>query len=262
MRKITPHLLLVLSAVVLGFGCTPSPSQLKKVVEDNPDIVFGAIEKNPDKFIEVINKAARDAKSKSIEREMKAEQERMEEEFKNPKQPQISDKRVIFGKNDAPVTIVEYSDFQCPYCFRGYETIKRVLKEYDGKVRVIYKNLPLEFHPLAQPAAEYFEAIALQDHAKARKFHDSVFQDQKKLSEDKQAFLDKTAKSVGADMARLKKDLKGNTVKENIAADIEEAKKFDFSGTPGFLVNGVSLKGAYPFEEFQKIIDRHLANKK
>ena len=78
---------------------------------------------------------------------------------------------------------------------------------------------------------------------------------------DKEKFLDKIAKKVGADLAKVKKDINSSIVNERIEADIAEAKKFDFSGTPGFLINGVSLKGAYPFSEFKKIIDRHLESK-
>jgi len=246
---------------ILAFSCTPSPSALKKAVENNPDIVFGAIEKNPQKFIEVVNTAARAAQKKGRQAELEAEKKRTEEEFKNPKKPDIQDSRVIFGTKNAPITIVEYSDFQCPYCARGYQVMKRVLKEYKGKVRVIYKHLPLDFHPLAEPAARYFEAIGLQSPQKAEKFHDAVFDDQQSLNKEKEGFLKKIARKVGANMDRLKKDLKNAAVKKIIDADMAEAKKFEFSGTPAFLVNGVSLKGAYPFEEFKKIIDRHLDKK-
>ncbi|MCB0365690.1 MAG: thioredoxin domain-containing protein [Bdellovibrionaceae bacterium] len=264
-RRPLRNLALVLSGfviTVLAFSCTPSPSQLKKAVEENPDIVFAAIEKDPQKFIEVVNKAAREAQMKGREKEMQEERDRMEAEFKNPKKPEIGDSRVIFGAKDAPVTIVEYSDFQCPYCQRGYNTMKEVLKAYEGKVRVIYKHLPLDFHPMAEPAARYFEAIGLQSPSKAEKFHDAVFEDQQSLGAEKGDFLDKMAKKVGADMGKLKKDLESEAVKGIIAADMAEARKFEFSGTPGFLVNGVSLKGAYPLDEFKKIIDRHLGESK
>jgi protein-disulfide isomerase len=119
----------------------------------------------------------------------------------------------------------------------------------------------LEFHPLAMPAAKYFEAIALQDHSKAEKFHDMVFSNQAKLSQDGEKFLKESAKSVGANLAKVEKDMASEAVTKRIAADMEEAKRFEFSGTPGFLINGVSLKGAYPFPEFKKIIDRHLGGK-
>ena len=244
-------------AMVL-WGCAPSASQLEKVVSENPDILFNTIKKHPDKFIEVVNQAARQAQMQARKNEANAEKERMEEEFKNPKKPEIGENRAIFGTKGAPITIVEYSDFQCPYCAKGYNTVKEVMAEYKGKVQVIYKHLPLDFHPLAMPASEYFEAIALQSASKAEKFHDMIFENQKKLNSDKEKFLKSAAKKAGADMAKLAKDLKSDAVKKVIAADMAEAKKFGFSGTPGFLVNGVSLKGAYPFSEFKKIIDRHL----
>ncbi len=240
------------------WGCAPSASQLEKVVSENPEILFNAIEKHPEKFIEVVNKAARNAQMQARKKEADDEKNRMEEEFKNPKKPEIADSRAIFGPKDAPITIVEYSDFECPYCAKGYSTMKDVMKEYGDKVRIIYKHLPLDFHPLAMPASQYFEAIALQSHSKAEKFHDMIFENQNKLKKEKEGFLKSAAKKVGANMSQLMKDIKSDKVKEVIDADMAEAKEFGFSGTPGFLVNGVSLKGAYPLPEFKKIIDRHL----
>lgn len=260
MKKLT-LLLAAISLTIVGIGCSPNASQLKKTIEENPDIVFEAIKKNPQEFIKVVNEAARDAQMQAREGEMQAEQERMEEEFKNPKTPEIGKNRAIFGADDAKVTIVEYSDFQCPYCARGFQTVEQVLEEYGDKVRVVYKHLPLDFHPMAMPAAKYFEAIALQDEAKAKKFHDLIFQNQGELKGDGEKFLQQTAKKVGADMAKLKKDLDSKEVTSRIESDMAEAKKFGFSGTPGFLINGVSVRGAYPFPEFKKIIDRHLGEK-
>lgn len=242
-------------------GCT-SKQQIEKAIEENPDIVFNAIKKNPKKFVEVVNEAVRKAQESGREDEAREEAVRMDEEFKNPKVAVIEEGRVIFGKKDAPITIVEYSDFQCPYCSRGYGTLKEVEKEYGDKVRVVFKHLPLDFHPMAMPAAKYFEAIALQDHKKAEKFHDAVFENQKELNSDGEKFLKATAKKVGADLKKIEKDLNSEAIQKKIAADMEEARKFEFSGTPGFLINGVSLRGAYPAPEFKKIIDRHLAAKK
>lgn len=253
--------ILSLIGLVATIGCTPSASQLKKAVEENPEIVFGAIEKNPAKFIEVVNKAARDAQMAAREGEQKEEETRIEEEFKNPKVAKL-DAAVIFGNKNAPITIVEYSDFECPYCSRGFETVKQVEKEYGDKVRIIFKHLPLDFHPLAMPAAKWFEAIAKQDHSKAEKFHDEIFSNQRDFKAGGEKFLEKAAKKVGADVAKVKKDIESEAVKAKIAADMEEAKAFGFSGTPGFLINGVSLRGAYPFPEFKKIIDRHLSSQK
>jgi protein-disulfide isomerase len=244
-------------ALLVAAGCT-SKSQLEKTIADNPEIVFNAIKKNPKKFVEVVNEAVRTAQESAREDEAKEEQSRLEEEFKNPKKPVIDESRVIFGNKSAPITIVEYSDFQCPYCGRGYSTVKEVQKMYGDKVRVIYKHLPLDFHPMAKPAAEFFEAIAMQDQHKAEKFYDEVFSNQTKLSQEGEKFLKEAAKKVGANVAKAEKDMKSETVQKHISTDMEEAKKFEFSGTPGFLINGVSLRGAYPAPEFKKIIDRQL----
>lgn len=243
-----------------ALGCT-SKAQIEKVLTDNPDIVFNAIKKKPGLFFKTINEIRPAAEAEMKEDEEKQEETRIEDEFKNPKKPVIEEGRVIFGKKDAPVTIVEYSDFQCPACGAAYNTVKQVEKEYGDKVRIVYKHLPLSFHPMAMPAARYFEAIAKQDHAKAEKFFNDVFSNQRTLTSDGDKFLESAAKKTGVNMAQLKKDITDPAVQKRIDTDSEEAAKFDFQGTPGFLINGVALKGAYPFPFFKKVIDRQLSAK-
>lgn len=246
-------------ALSLGLvACAPSASQLKKAIEKDPSIVFVAIEKAPDQFIEVVNKAAREAQTKQQQKEMADEQNKREQEFKNPLKPAIDENRPFMGPKTAKVTIVEFSDFECPYCSRGYNTIKEVLKDYPTDVRVLFKHLPLDFHPKALPAAKYYEAIAMQDHEKAIKFHDAIFQNQDKLRKDGEEFMKKTARDLGVNMKKLEKDVTSDEVMAKIQADIDEAKNFEITGTPGFIINGVSLRGAYPFSEFKAIIDKHL----
>lgn len=240
-------------------NCTPSGDALKKAIEKDPSIVFVAIEKDPEKFIEVVNVAAQNAQKRSQEKAAEDETKKRDDEFKNPLKAEVEEGRVIFGKADAPITIIEYSDFQCPYCARGYQTVKQVEKEYGDKVRVVFKHLPLDFHPRALPAAKYFEALARQGHDKAEKFHDAMFENQGKLTSDGEKYMNEVAKKLGADMKKLEKDLKDETLMKRIQADQEEAAKYNFTGTPGFLINGVSLRGAYPFSEFKVIIDKHLA---
>lgn len=256
------HLVYVIAAVGLFLSaCAPSSKQLKEAIEKDPSIVFRAIEKDPEKFIEVVNKAAREAQSKGAEKAAQEEAAKRDEEFKNPLKPEIEQGRAIWGPADAKITIVEYSDFQCPYCVRGYQTIQEVKKAYPNQIRFVFKHLPLDFHPMAMPAAKYFEAIARQDVEKAYKFHDLVFENQGELNAKKEAFLKDTAKKVGADQKKLEKDLADASLMDRINKDMAEAQKFGISGTPGFIINGVTLKGAYPFPEFKNIIDRHLAGK-
>ncbi|MBX7231450.1 MAG: thioredoxin domain-containing protein [Bdellovibrionales bacterium] len=235
---------------------------VEKTIEQNPDIVLNVIKKNPKKFMEVVSEAAKSAQEEARKQEDDNERARLEDEMKNPKKPSIDEDRTIFGNKEAKITIVEYSDFECPYCSKGYDNLKEVRKQYGDKVRVVFKHLPLEFHPMAMPAAKYFEAVAQQSHEMAEKFHDAIFSNQSALKEKKEQFLKDTAKKLGANMTKLMSDLNSEKVKNRIAKDMDEAKEFGFSGTPGFLINGVSLRGAYPPPYFQKIIDRQLGETK
>ncbi len=254
----------ILSAIVAlaATACAPTASQLKQAIEKDPSIVFVAIEKDPEKFIEVVNKAAQEAQRKAQQKAQEDESKSREEEFKNPLKPEINESRILFGKKDAPVTIVEYSDFQCPFCGRAFGTVKQLESEYKDQIRIIFKNMPLDFHPMAMPAAKYFEAITHQGMDKAQKFHDYVFSHQAELNVKKDALLKEAAKKAGADMKKLEKDLNDPSIMAEINKDIDEAKKFNITGTPGFIINGVSLRGAYPIEEFKSIIDRQLKDSK
>ncbi len=261
-EKLKTLKVLALSIMALAItNCSPSAKQLKEAIEKDPSIVFVAIEKHPDQFIEVVNKAAQEAQKKQQDKAVADETQKRDEEFKNPIKPAVEEGRVLFGKKDAAITIIEYSDFECPYCSKGYQTVRQVRAEYGDKVRIVFKHLPLDFHAMAMPAAEYFEAIAMQSHEKAEKFHDMIFENQGDLRGKKEAFLKDAAKKLGVDMTKLAKDLKSETVAKRIQADMAEAQQFGFSGTPGFIINGVSLRGAYPFPEFKSIIDRHLGAK-
>jgi protein-disulfide isomerase len=239
-------------------ACTPNKDQLQKVIEENPEIVFGAIEKNPDRFMGILEKASSQAQQRAQENAQKEEQARMDEEAKNPLKPALDPDRAYFGPETAAVTIVEYTDFECPYCKKGNEVLNQVKKAYGDKVRVLYKSLPLDFHPLAMPAAQRFEAIALQSAKKAYVFHDLVFDSQNKLASEGEKFLDAMVKKSGADLTQVKKDMNSEKVKARIAADMEEAARFGIRGTPGFVINGTSVRGAYPFETFKEIIDKNI----
>jgi protein-disulfide isomerase len=244
----------VLLAVLLSPAtAAPSKDEIKDVLKKNPDILLEVIKDNRKEVFNIINQAAQEEQARRQKEEEENEKRDFEEAFKNPKKPEISSKTRIRGNKDAKYTLVEYSDFQCPYCSRGAQTVEALRKKYGENLRFIYKNLPLSFHPNAMPAAQYFEAASLQSPEKAWKLHDKLFQNQDKLSE---AFYKQTAKDLGLDVAKLEKDAKSPAVKEKIEADMKEAKEMGFSGTPGFLLNGIPVKGAYPVDFFDGIIAR------
>lgn len=258
--KVFIQILAGLFAITSMLACSPTPEKLKETLEKNPDILFSVIEKHPDEFLKVVNKAAREAQVRQRQQEAENEKKKRDEEFANPKKPEIQDWRAISGNKNAPVTIVEYSDFQCPFCKRGTNTVHAVQKKYGDKVRFIFKHLPLDFHPAAMPAARIFEALNNQSDELAYKWHDVIFANQGKLKSPDNGvkWMLAEAKKLGANVAKAKKDMASEEVQKRIDADIAEAQKYGFRGTPGYLINGVSLRGAYPQPEFEKVIDRHL----
>lgn len=180
------------------------------------------------------------------------EKKALEEQFKNPVKVDVGTSPTK-GPKDAAITIIEFSDFQCPYCSRANNTVEQVLKEYKGKVRVAFKNLPLPFHNEADPAAR--AALAAGKQGKFWEMHDALFENQRKLST--QFYMDK-AKALGLNVDTFKKDMESADVKKQVKDDMDLARKHGIQGTPGFFVNGVAVKGAQPFPHFKMIIDRLL----
>lgn len=171
--------------------------------------------------------------------------------------PAAGGERISLGNPAAPVTIVEFTDFQCPYCSKGAQTVKQIMAKYEGKVRLIVRHFPLQSHPAAMPAALYFEAIALQSPEKAWNFYDMLFSDQQKLSGGED-YLKKVAGGLGVDMEKLAKDLGNENIKARIAADMKGFETSRFDGVPVFVINGTVLIGAQPIEIFTEVIDAAL----
>lgn len=256
MMKATAAVLSVLLSAP-ALAAVPTREELKQALDKNPDLVLQALKKvDKAAFFQLVIEGQNEFRNKQAELQEKAEREEREQAYKNPLKPAIDSKTRIRGDKTAPLTLVEYSDFQCPYCARGYQTVEALRKKYGSKLRFIYKNLPLvNLHPQAMPAAQWLEAVALQSPEKAWAFHDKMFENQDKLSED---FFKATAKELGLDVEKAAKDADSQTVKDKIEADIKEAKSFKFDGTPGFVLNGVPLRGAYPPESFEPIVEHFL----
>ena len=142
------------------------------------------------------------------------------------KEIEIRKDELFRGDKNAPITLIEYSDFECPYCKRGYATVNELLKKYPGKIRFAYKHLPLSFHPNAMPASQYFEALRLQKGSLAWKFHDELYENQGKLRQGVKYFKS-VAKKLGANMSKLAKDVNSEAVKKRISQDLAEAKKLN-----------------------------------
>jgi protein-disulfide isomerase len=251
--------LVALAGTLASIACSasPSPEALQATLVQHPEVLYAAVRAHPKEFIKVLSEAAQQSKGEVTAQSAKEEQARIDAEFLNPKVPALGG-HVVLGPRDAPITIVEYADFQCPYCRAARSTVEEVLKEYAGKVKFVIKQTPLDIHPQAMGAALMFEAVALQGSMPALRFYDEMYTNQERLKEG-DAFLKSAARTAGADVARAVRDAKSDSARTLVKADLDEAERFGFNGTPGFLINGVSLEGAYPRSAFEQIINRHLA---
>ena len=154
------------------------------------------------------------------------------------------------------MTIVEFSDFQCPFCARVVPTLKQIQDTYKDNVRIVWKHLPLEIHKDAVGAALAAESAAKQ--GKFWEFHDRLFVDRTKLGPED---LKQHAKDLGLDMPRFETDLQNSEDKKRIDDDVAEAQKLGIAGTPGIFINGRFVQGAQPYEVFEKIINEELTKR-
>jgi protein-disulfide isomerase len=158
-----------------------------------------------------------------------------------------------FGPADAKVTVVEFSDFQCPYCTRAAAVANQIKEKYPDRVRFVFRQFPLSFHKEAHLAAQ--AALAAGAQGKFWEYHDLLFENQKALD---RASLEKYGEQLGLDMAEFKKALDDGTYKDEVDADIELGNKVAVSGTPTMFINGTRVQNATDFASVSAQIDAAL----
>jgi protein-disulfide isomerase len=159
----------------------------------------------------------------------------------------------ILGAADAKVTIVEFSDFECPACKIAQPTVEEIMNKYRDKVRFVYRNFPLPSHPNSWPAAQALEGANLQ--GKYWEMHKSLFEKSPDLSKEQ---LFQYAKDLNLDMDKFEKDFDSDVVREKILKDLEDGNKAGLKVTPTFFINGTRFDGALSVDEFSREIDSRL----
>jgi protein-disulfide isomerase len=173
-----------------------------------------------------------------------------------PRQVVAEDGRPARGPANAPIEMIEFSDFQCPFCLRANPTVTQVLTKYGDRIRFVYRHYPLPNHPNARPAAE--AAQCANEQGKFWPYHDQLFTRAGRLNDDD---LKKVAGEVGLDAGKFDSCVATHKYKADVDADIKAGDEAGVSGTPAFFINGRALTGAQPYEAFTRIIDEELARK-
>ena len=251
-------------------GCAKvSQEDIRKTLEANPDIILGVLEKNKDKLAKLLIDFDADKVVDELvgENATKLEKALADEGSASSQRytPELEAGRPMLGLKDAPVTLVIYSDFECPYCAEAAEAGSKIVAKYPTQVRLFFKHLIGESHVGARPAARMFEALARQGDKHAFAFHDVAFKAQDKLDDlgandapAHEAFFKKLATELAPDKNRFEKDLKGTEVDARLRRDDAEAARFKFDSTPRFLVNGELIDGAATVEELDALVQKHL----
>ncbi len=165
-------------------------------------------------------------------------------------------KNPILGPATAPVTIVEYSDFQCPYCQRASHTMHKIVKAFPKGVRLVFKNNPLSFHKHAELAAQAaYTVFALKGDAAFWKYHDKLFANRRDLGRPN---LEKWANELGVDLTKFRKALDTGTYRKIIQDQQQGVEKLGARGAPAFFINGRFVSGARPFDFFKGRVNEEI----
>jgi protein-disulfide isomerase len=217
-------------AVVLTLGttaCQPPNEQIEKLAEQQNEILakLKTIEANQKKIL-----AARPAAARP---------QRPAEDYDKVHKIEVGDSPIL-GNPEAPVTIVEYSDFQCPYCARATPPLKEVQEKFGDKVRIVFKHFPLSFHKGAKPAA--IASMAAQEQGKFWEMHDVLFKNQKALTDPEK--MVEYAEEAGCDVEQFKKDMEANkeAYEKRVDAEFKHGQTVAVRGTPTLYINGKKVQ--------------------
>lgn len=171
-----------------------------------------------------------------------------------PVEVKITNTDHVLGSSKAKVTVLEYSDFQCPFCGRFFTSVKQAMSEYKDKIRFVYRHFPLDsIHPQARPAAEAAECAGEQ--GKFWEYHDKLFANQEKLAE---SLYPQMASELKLNVNKFNECLKSDKFISKIDADYQQGIADGVQGTPHTLVNGVAVSGAVPYEQLKAAIEAAL----
>lgn len=231
----------------------PSDEEIQKVYDANKQQLGGAtLEQVKDRIVQYL-KSQEEAKVQAAFLDTLRKKYHVNVALQAPKIEVAAGDSPATGPANAPITIIEFSDYECPFCKKAEGTVQQVLSTYPEQVRLIYRNYPLPFHKDARPAAE--AAMCAKAQNKFWEYHEKLF---KAAALDTES-LKKMAGEVGLDQAKFDECLEKKPYSADIDKDIADASAVGVRGTPAFFINGRMLSGAQPFDKFQEIIVEELA---
>ncbi len=233
---------------------TVTPEQVKTFYEANKNRIRQPLDKITPRIEAYLQQQEQEKRERTFVHELR-QRYKVTVALHPPTIDVSSDDDPFMGPADASVTIIEFSDFQCPYCRRVQPALKKLMKEYEGRVKLVFRDFPLRrIHPQAQKAAEAAQCAA--DQNKFWPYHDKLFATSALFPHD----LKNYAKELGLDTKQFDACLDSNKHAQEVEKDLKDGEKAGVSATPSFFVNGQPLSGAASYERFQELVEAALAN--
>lgn len=254
-RHICLTLFLLSGGVLLAGTAQAAPAQdaaaqLEALLKEHPELILNVLEQHSEEVLDIVQQGSDKRRRSVLLRQW-------ESDIKVPKQVALEG-RPVGGPDNAPVTIIAFSDFLCSYCHQAAYTVGNLMKRYPGKVRLVFKQVPKT--EAGRMAGEWFIAAYQTDKAKAWKMYALLFDRQKQVEDNTLAALREIAAESGFDARTLEASVKSKAkeIDAMLAADAADANALGFVGTPYFLVNNMVLRGALPMENFVDAVDMAL----
>jgi protein-disulfide isomerase len=237
-----------------GMAARSSQEELKAALQtllrEHPEIILDVLKDNSEMVLEI-------AQQGNMLRKRKAMIAQWKRDLTEPKKVAL-DGQPFRGPADAPVTIVAYSDFTCPYCRQAEFTMGQLLLKYPKTIRVTFKVLPKD-DPFSLALAKYSTAAFILDEARGWEFFDKLFLDVEKFEREGESYLKSQSEALGYDFKKLKAEAGSTRVQERLDQNRKEADALGVSGTPHFLVNNLMVRGAVSKDLFEEAIEMALA---
>ncbi|MDR2695476.1 MAG: thioredoxin domain-containing protein [Deltaproteobacteria bacterium] len=223
---------------------------LRQALKKHPEIVLDVLREHSESVLDIAQQGSQVRRKKNMESQWR-------EDIKQPKKVAAAN-RPVLGPANAPVTVVAFSDFTCSYCQQAAEVLDRIVRARPQDVKVLFKHMPRGKDSGARLAAEYFVAASFQNDRAPWLLHNSFFAEPERLSAEAQNFAAKAAEQAGLDMKKLAADLKGKKTAAILEEDQADAKRLHVEGTPFFLVNNLTIRGAVSYDIFNAAVDMAL----
>ncbi len=227
-------------------------AQLEAILKEHPELILNVLKNHSEEVLDIVQMGSDKRRRAVLLRQW-------ENDITQPKQVALEG-RPAGGPDNAPVTIIAFSDFVCTYCHQAAYTVGSLMKRYPGKIRLIFKQIPKT--QSGRIAGEWFIAAYQMDKAKAWKMYALIFDRQKQVEDDVQNTIRAIASECGFDVKALEASVKSKAKELDaiLAGDAADANALGFVGTPYFLVNNMVLRGALPMENFIDAVEMALKN--